>query len=103
MNDLEQHPLSACFPAMRDYEFAWLCESIAADGLHRPITLYQGQVLDGWHRYKACQQTGVQPRFETFEGDAKQAMCFLISSNVKRQHLNESQRAMIAARLATPA
>lgn len=99
MDELQQHPLSACFPPMRDHEFAWLCESIARNGLRFPITLYEGQVLDGWHRYKACLRTGVEPRFETFEGDEDQAMDFLISCNVKRQHLNEDQLAMIAARL----
>jgi ParB-like chromosome segregation protein Spo0J len=101
MDNLTQHPLSAAFPAMNDAAFAELRADIAANGLHMPIMLYDGQVLDGWHRYIACKQTGAAIHFETFEGDDAQARQFVISANLKRRHLDTSQRALIAARLAT--
>jgi hypothetical protein len=42
---------------------------------------------------------GVEPRFETFSGS--DPVKFVIDINIRRRHLNESQRALIAARLAT--
>ena len=52
MNEpLKQHPLSAAFPPMTDSAFADFRADIAANGLRDPITLYNGEVLDGWHRY----------------------------------------------------
>jgi hypothetical protein len=51
MPDYEQHPLSAIFPKMSEKEFAGLCADIAANGLAHPIVVFEGKILDGWHRY----------------------------------------------------
>ena len=98
---MKQHPLSAVFPPMTETEMDELRADIAAHGLRMPIVLYKRQILDGWQRYLACVETGVDPRYERFEGDAVAARDFVISANLKRRHLDASQRAMIAARLAT--
>lgn len=42
----------------------------------------------------------VEPRFEAFKGDDAAALAFVIGKNLTRRHLSESQRAMIAAKLA---
>ena len=101
MISYEQHPLSAIFPAMDDTAFSELRADIAAHGLHSPITMFEGKVLDGWHRYRACTDTGVVARYVQFDGSFEQAMPFVISINMQRRHLSTSQRAMIAGRLAT--
>ena len=49
-----QHPLSAAFPAMTPEEFQELKDSIENIGVQNPITLLDGMVIDGWHRYSAC-------------------------------------------------
>lgn len=49
-----QHPLSAAFPAMQSDEFQALVDSIESIGVQNPITLLDGMVIDGWHRYKAA-------------------------------------------------
>ena len=101
MISYEQHPLSAIFPAMDDTAFSELRADIAAHGLHSPIVTFEDKVLDGWHRYRACTDTGVVARYVQFDGSFEQAMPFVISVNMQRRHLSTSQRAMIAGRLAT--
>jgi hypothetical protein len=51
-----QHPLSAAFPSMISEDFQSLKDSIKVNGVLNPITLYEGQVIDGWHRYRAASE-----------------------------------------------
>lgn len=97
---MKQHALSAAFPPMSDAEFGELRADIAENGLRVPITVYEDEVLDGWHRYCACDQVGTEPRFETFEGDRRAAIRFVVSVNIARRHLSVTDRAMIAATIA---
>lgn len=95
---IEIHPLAELFPLISGPEFDELVSSIKEHGQRDAIVLYHGQILDGRNRYRACGVAGVEPRFETYQGNDPTA--FVIDKNVHRRHLNESQRAMIAARLA---
>jgi hypothetical protein len=95
----EFHPLADVFPMMSDAELAKLADDIKANGLRQPITLdEEGRILDGRHRYRACKMAGVEPHFEDFAGG--DPLTFVVSLNVNRRHMNESQRAMVAGRLA---
>jgi hypothetical protein len=67
-------------------------------GLLQAITLFEGMILDGLNRYRVCLHTGVEPRFVVYPGD--DPLGFAIASNDQRRHLDASQRAMVAARLA---
>lgn len=98
---LRQHPLSAAFPALTEKAFGELRADIAANGLRFPIVLYLGQVLDGWHRQLACEQTGSEVQYEEFSGTEAEARDFVISANLMRRHLDEGQRGLVAARFAT--
>ena len=64
----ERHQLSASWPDMAEEDFVALKDSISYSGLIEPITLFEGQILDGWHRYSACIQTETAPKFEEFLG-----------------------------------
>ena len=48
--------LARVFPDMPPEDFARLVASIRQDGLMDPITVWQGQVIDGRHRYAACRR-----------------------------------------------
>ncbi len=46
--------------------------------------------------WRACQNLGVEPRFEEYDGDP---LTFVLSKNLHRRHPNISQRAMMAVRM----
>jgi ParB-like chromosome segregation protein Spo0J len=94
---LVAHPLSEQFPQLTGTEFDELVASIKQDGLQEKITLFEGKILDGRNRYRACIAARVEPRCEEFTGD--DPVKFVIEKNVLRRHLAASQRAMIAATL----
>jgi ParB-like chromosome segregation protein Spo0J len=84
---------------MEGTEFDALVADIKAHGLIEPIVIYQNQILDGRNRYRACEAAGVNYRVNNVIDTEFDPLSFVISRNLKRRHLNESQRAMIAARL----
>lgn len=93
--NLELHPLSTLFPRMTDAEFAALVADIRAHGLRDAIVTYQGMVLDGGHRQKACAIAEVQPRYLEFSGN--DPVAFVFSKNLRRRHLSPGQEAAIVA------
>lgn len=93
------HELSDIFPMMSESEYRELKNDIQENGLIEPIWLYEDQIIDGRNRYKACRELGVNIQTRELNGDTS-PLALVISLNLKRRHLNESQRAMIAARIA---
>jgi hypothetical protein len=95
----QRHPLSELFPDMGDEDFAAFSADMAKDGYdHRQqILLYEGKVLDGWQRHRAAVAANKMPTFENYKGD--NPLAEVIRRNLSRRHLNESQRAMVAATL----
>jgi hypothetical protein len=119
MDTYEFHPFADAFPMMSDQEHEELVADIKANGLREPIMLYDGdyddaksadidyryylpKILDGRNRYKACVEVGIEPtyvHFDGFDGDGGAALAYVISKNLVRRHLDESQRAIVAAKL----
>jgi len=96
---LEAHPLANLFPLIEGEEFDALVASIKRNGLREKIWLCEGKILDGRNRHRACQAAGVEPKFQEYTGN--DPLGFVIDLNVRRRHLTETQRAMVAGRLAT--
>jgi N6-adenosine-specific RNA methylase IME4 len=95
------HPLADIFPLMEGAEFDALVADIRAKGLISPIIVLEDMVLDGRNRLAACAAAGVRPRFAAYAGGDPAG--FVVSQNVARRHLDESQRSLIAAKLANMA
>lgn len=91
------HKACELFPNMVAADYRELVADIREHGLLEPIVLHEGAVLDGRNRYRACKELGIKPRYR--EHDDGDPFAFVISMNLKRRHLNETQRAMIGARL----
>ena len=59
------HPLAEVLPLIEGAEFDELVASVKANGLRDPIIMFEGAILDGRNRYRACLAAGVEPRTET--------------------------------------
>lgn len=95
----QAHPLAALIPEMTSDDYETHKADIQANGQLESIKLFQGIILDGRHRYRACCDLDLQPKFEEWTGkDAKQ---YVISMNVSRRQLSDNQRALAAAAMAT--
>ncbi len=96
---MEKHPLAELFPEMPKEQFASFKADIKDHGQRLPITIYEGKILDGVNRERACQELGIKLKTEIYEDD--DPLGFVISQNIQRRHLDKSQKALIGARFAT--
>jgi ParB-like chromosome segregation protein Spo0J len=96
---IEVHPVADLFPLITGAEFDALVDDIRKHGQMEPIVLDRsGRIIDGRNRARACERLGIGPVSRAYLGvDEFQ---FVISHNLHRRHLNDAQRALIAARLA---
>jgi hypothetical protein len=84
---------------MSEEEFKVFSEDIKAKGLQTKITTHENKILEGRHRYKAARYSLNDGSFQQLPAGVN-PVDYVISMNVNRRHLNESQRAMVAAKLA---
>jgi hypothetical protein len=85
------------FPEAKQEDYQRLRQDIEANGYDesQPIMLYQGDILDGWNRQKACDELGVSARYQHFDGDDEEAIAYMMRTN-KRRNLNSGQWACIS-------
>jgi ParB-like chromosome segregation protein Spo0J len=82
-------------PKLSAEEYEALKQSIKEDGQFYPIIVNgEGVILDGHHRYRACNELGIEPKFSTtLFKDKLLEKKFVIEANLKRRQLNDFQRA----------
>ena len=85
------HELATIFPSMNDEEFSALKADITQHGIHQPIAVWQGSVIDGRNRYLAALEMGIEPPFRYLEDDID-PLDFVVSANMSRRNLDKSQR-----------
>lgn len=95
---MKYHEYANIFPMMSEAEIKTLANDIRSRGLNEPIMVCQGKILDGRNRWLACKQARVKPHTVQFEG--RDPLSYVLSCNLHRRHLNESQRAMVGAHVA---
>jgi N6-adenosine-specific RNA methylase IME4 len=95
------HPYADLFPLLEGAALESLASDIREHGQRENIIVFGGLILDGRNRWRACEIAGVRPETTTFHGSEAEALALVLSLNLHRRHLSESQRAMVAARLAT--
>lgn len=91
------HPLADIFPLIQGKEFVALKADIKANGALIPIVMYEGKILDGRNRFRACQEVGVQPSFVDYAGDSPAH--YVWSLNGPRRHMDSGQKAAVAVEL----
>lgn len=83
--EYQQHPYGKVWHQYDVDTLSELADNIQLRGQDQPILLYQGKVLDGWHRYLACLLSGSDPAFIEFTGTDLEAAEKVHASGVRRQ------------------
>ena len=98
---MDWHPYAKLFPMLGDEAIEALAEDIRQNGLRTPIIVdTHERIIDGRNRSTACVLANVEPVLEVFAGNDREILRLVCSLNIHRRHLNESQRATIAATIA---
>lgn len=98
MSHYEFHPIANIFPLIDGQSYQELLADVLKHGVREPIWIYEGKILDGRNRYRAAMAMRVECPIQEYTGP--DAVAFVISLNLHRRHLNESQRGMVGAKLA---
>jgi hypothetical protein len=83
---------------MADDDLSALRDSIENIGVRNPITVHDGMVLDGWHRYTIAQQLGMECPEVELPSDVD-PRDFVKAQNRARRHLGAGQWALIEVQL----
>lgn len=96
------HELSSYLPLLEGKEFDDLVEDIKEFGQIEPVTLYDGKILDGRNRYRACKilkRELIVREWKPSDATGSTPLQYVISENIMRRHLNMAQKAEIGMML----
>lgn len=97
------HPAADIFEMLPSSELDELAHDIAEIGLQEPVWLWRDPddgidyLLDGRNRVAACAIAGAEVKTRYYTGSDPVAKA--VSANVRRRHLNEGQKGILALRL----
>jgi N6-adenosine-specific RNA methylase IME4 len=94
------HPITEVFPVLSDSDYQTLKKDIEVNGLLEPIWRDdKGRIIDGRHRYRACKELKIDPEFQETAYSDEEIPDIVLSLNLRRRHLTESQRSVVAAKM----
>ena len=93
-----RHALSAIFPPLTSEEFDQLLENIAEIGQSERIVVYDGQIIDGFHRDEICYILGVEAKYRHLS-TATDTVAFVLGQNLHGRHMTSAQRSLVVASL----
>lgn len=106
---MKAHYLATYLPELGMAELKELAADIKENGQKEAIVTIKDEVsgetviLDGRNRFAACMIAKVKPKLRKFgseKSDGKDPRAFVISQNIHRRHLNDTQRALAAGEMA---
>jgi ParB-like chromosome segregation protein Spo0J len=98
--EIKFHPLARLGgPLMEGEEFDALVADIKANGLLKPIAVFDGMILDGRNRFRACKAAGVHLVTDDIDGWIDDPAAYVISANIHRRHLTPEQKRALLVEL----
>lgn len=92
------HELSSYLPLLEGEEFDDLVEDIRQHGQIEPATLFEGKILDGRNRYRACKilkRDLITREWKPSKATGSTPLQYVISENIMRRHLSMAQKGEI--------
>lgn len=89
-----RHPLSSLCGDMDVESFKALVHDIREQGQLEPIDLVGDEIVDGWHRYRACQVLDLEPKTRVLQ-DGLELAEYVLGKNAHRRHMTAEQRAAV--------
>lgn len=87
------HDASKLFPQMQGEDFEALKRDIKAHGQQEPIYRYEGAILDGRNRLRACKELGLDPWIDDLDPkEWPSPIDLVMSENFHRRHLEAHQK-----------
>jgi ParB-like chromosome segregation protein Spo0J len=97
----EVHPAANIFPMIKGAAFKELVDDIRDNGINEPIVFWNGKLLDGRNRSMACLEIGIDPLDHAIDINPEtDPVAFVLSANLHRRHLGETEREVIGAKIA---
>jgi phage N-6-adenine-methyltransferase len=97
-NQIAVHEIANLWPSMAADEWSEFVADIAANGLLDPIITWRGAIVDGKHRYRACNENDIAPRFDKLPDEWDEwKVAVHCQSKHRRRNLSATQKACVAS------
>ena len=92
--EFNRHHLSSLCGDMDAESFNALVQDIRDQGQLEPINVVADEVLDGWHRYRACRVLEIEPKTRDLP-EGSDLVAYVLGKNAHRRHMTGEQRAAV--------
>jgi N6-adenosine-specific RNA methylase IME4 len=87
-----QHPIGAINPKLQDWEYQELKTDILKNGIQQPIVIYEGKILDGWHKYNIAVSASMEFPTTIYTGSCPTDY---VASTLEGRNLTKEHKAAI--------